>query len=175
MAMYPAIEIVCTNAKAFIESWQWLYSGYDEAFYTENIGKELDEKRINAWFKWKNGTPISARKLESIRRYLSPQEIIRADADLQQVREFLSRPGGAIWRIFWLHLQHPKRFPIYDMHVHRAMAYILQSEPKEIPAQNPHKVSSYLDHSLFYSTLPNVRATQGGSCPLDVWSIPRST
>ena len=26
--------------------------------------------------------------------------------------------GGTIWRIFWLHLQHPQHFPIYDQHGH---------------------------------------------------------
>jgi len=85
--MYPAIEIVPANAEAFIESWQRFYSGYDEKFYADNIGKELDSARINAWFEWKNGTPLSAGKLASVQRYLSPEEVIREDADLDQVRQ----------------------------------------------------------------------------------------
>jgi hypothetical protein len=32
--------------------------------------------------------------------------------------------GGRIYRIFWMHCWHPDCFPIYDMHVHRAMSYI---------------------------------------------------
>jgi hypothetical protein len=146
--MYPALKIVPADAENFIESWQRLYSGYDEKFYADNIGKELDSARINAWFVWKNGTPLSRIKSASIERYLSPEERISEDADLEQVRQFLGRPGGAIWRIFWTHLQWPKRFPIYDMHVHRAMAFLVGSEPKEIPTQNPRKVCCYLQQYL---------------------------
>ena len=42
------------------------------------------------------------------------------------MQEFLNRPGGAIWRIFWLHVQHTQHFPIYDQHVHRAMAFLVE-------------------------------------------------
>ena len=60
------------------------------------------------------------------------------------MQKFLNRPGGAIWRIFWLHLQHPRHFPIYDQHVHRAMAFTLKWPDLEIPEQNPAKVRTYL-------------------------------
>jgi hypothetical protein len=44
-------------------------------------------------------------------------------------------------------MQHPRHFPIYDQHVHRAMAFMRKwPEAKlEIPADNPTKVRSYLE------------------------------
>jgi hypothetical protein len=122
-----------------------LYSGYDEDFYQENIGQPLTEERIARWFVWKNGTPLSAKKIKAIRRYLSPDEHIDQAASTEALQQFLNRPGGAIWRIFWLHLQHPQHFPIYDQHVHRAMAFMLAWPNLEIPDHNPAKVRIYLD------------------------------
>ena len=58
------------------------------------------------------------------------------------LRDFLSRPGGAIWRIFWLHCHYPNKFPIYDQHVHRAMACIIGMKSLEIPKKNQDKVKA---------------------------------
>jgi hypothetical protein len=76
---------------------------------------------------------------------------------------FLNRPGGAIWRIFWLHLQHPKRFPIYDQHVHRAMAYMLDrpNEQREIPARHKAKVDFYLrEYCPFFASFDGCEKRQ---------------
>jgi hypothetical protein len=131
--------------KNFVRFWEKLYSGYDEDFYREHIGQPLTEERIANWFKWKNGRRLSARKVQTVRRYLSPEEHIGRDADRDTLAEFLNRSGGAIWRIFWLHLQHHKHFPIYDQHVHRAMAFMLNWPAREIPVENAKKVCIYLD------------------------------
>jgi len=136
----------------FVRFWEQLYSGYDEKFYQENIGKPLTKERIGDWFKWKNGTPLSAKKLENILRYDLPDEQIAHDATTEQLQEFLNRDGGAIWRIFWLHLQHPRHFPIYDQHVHRAMSFLLKWADLEIPFHNPAKVHIYLtDYRSFFA------------------------
>ncbi len=136
----------------FVSFWERLYSGYDEDFYRENIGQPLTEERIAGWFAWKNGTPLSTKKLKGIRRYLSPDEHIGDDASTDELKDFLNRPGGAIWRIFWLHLQHPQHFPIYDQHVHRSMAFMLKWPNLEIPDLNPAKVRIYLaDYRAFFA------------------------
>jgi hypothetical protein len=140
----PILRSHHVTPKDFVQFWERLYSGYDENFYRDNIDKPLTEERINAWFEWKNATPLSANKSETIRRYLSPQERIGHDADAGTLAAFLNRPGGAIWRIFWLHLQHPRHFPIYDQHVHRAMGFMLGWANLTIPAHNPAMVRSYL-------------------------------
>ena len=78
---------------------------------------------------------------------LAPVAPVILAASTETLQEFLNRPGGAIWRIFWLHLQHPEQFPIYDQHVHRAMAFMLKwpEEKREIPVHNPTKVRNYLE------------------------------
>jgi hypothetical protein len=150
---FPIISSSQTNPKSFVQFWERLYSGYDEDFYRDNIDQPLTEERIALWFAWKNGTKLSEKKAKSITKYVSPDERIEVDADLEVVRQFLRRPGGAIWRIFWLHLQHPKRFPIYDQHVHRAMAYLLKLSEPEIPEYDRLKVSSYLGvYCPFFTT-----------------------
>ena len=141
---WTVLSISHVQPKDFVQFWEQLYSGYDEDFYKENIGKPLTEELITKWFDWKNGTPLSAAKKLTIRRYLSPEERIGLDANEDTLAEFLNRPGGAIWRIFWLHLQHPQHFPIYDQHVHRAMAFMLKWPKLTIPAYNPTKARNYL-------------------------------
>ena len=141
----PVLDISQVTPKDFVRFWEQLYSGYSEEFYRENIDLPLTEKRIADWFVWKNGTPLSANKTQTIRRFLAPEEYISHDADAVTLEAFLNRPGGAIWRIFWLHLQHPRHFPIYDRHVHRAMAFMLKWRIPEIPVRNPTKVRNYLE------------------------------
>jgi hypothetical protein len=142
---WPVLGISQVQPKDFVRFWEQLYSGYDEDFYRENIGQPLTEKRIAEWFVWKNGTPLSADKTKTIRRYLSPEEHISHNADAATLEAFLNRPGGAIWRIFWLHVQHHLRFPIYDRHVHRAMAFLLKWAECEIPVHDHTKVRKYLE------------------------------
>ena len=132
--------------------WEKLYSGYDEDFYRENIGQPLTPDRIEQWFAWKNGSRLSAKKARAILRYSAPDERVAADATHDEIVTFLNRDGGAIWRIFWLHIQHPKRFPIYDQHVHRAMAFMLGHDNREIPLRNPTKVLTYCQSYMPFFT-----------------------
>jgi hypothetical protein len=129
----------------FVRFWEQLFSGFDEDFYQANVGQPLTEERITEWFEWKNGGRLSASKAQSIRRYFSPEERIEHDADVGKLTAFLNKPGGAIWRIFWLHIQHPRHFPIYDQHVHRAMAFMLKWSEFEIPSHDPTKVRTYIE------------------------------
>ena len=142
---WPILGISHVTPQDFVRFWEQLYSGYDEDFYRENIGQPLTEERIAAWFVWKNGTPLSVNKAKTVRRYLCPEEHISHDADAATLEAFLNRPGGAIWRIFWLHLQHHLHFPIYDQHVHRAMAFLLKWPKLKIPVHDPTKVRNYLE------------------------------
>jgi hypothetical protein len=143
---WPLVSAGEGSLTEFVRFWDRLYSGYDEDFYRRNIGQPLTPERIAGWFEWKNGTPLSANKAQAVRRYASEDERIGHDAGPEALAAFLDRPGGAIWRIFWLHLQHPTHFPIYDRHVHRAMAFLLKWPALELPVNNPQKVRSYLEH-----------------------------
>ena len=149
---WPIFGVHHVALREFVRFWAPLYSGYDEHFYHDNIGQPLTEERIARWFDWKNSTRLSAKKTKAIRRYLSPEEHIDHTASPQALEEFLNRPGGAIWRIFWLHLQHHEHFPIYDQHVHRAMAFLLNWPKQEISDSNPVKVRTYLEHYRTFFT-----------------------
>ncbi|MCX5658349.1 MAG: hypothetical protein NTW19_01340 [Planctomycetota bacterium] len=153
-ASFPILLATTGTQAEFVDYWDRLYSGYDEEVYRENIGQPLTKERILKWFEWKNGRPLSRFKATSILRYSSPDEQIAVDATADDVRDFLNRPGGAIWRIFWLHLQHPSLYPIYDQHVHRAMAFLEGRNDREIPVSNARKIHVYLqEYQPFFRQL----------------------
>jgi hypothetical protein len=144
----------------FVEFWSLRYQYSQENLYIDNIGQELTEERIFNLFKWKNGTPLSNRKQASVRRnFVERRAELRHLTLNQGPIDFLAhfRNGGAIWRIFWLHCWQPPRFPIYDQHVHRAMALIQTGAPEEIPAYDPRKIDSYVRRYLpFHATLDRI-------------------
>jgi hypothetical protein len=151
----PLIIYQPVNVKPeeFVNFWAARYSYSNQAFYDANAGQELTETRILDLFTWKNGTPLSDAKRESVLR-----NFVARRAELDQVQQnepaarLLSRfsEGGAIWRIFWLHCWQPARFPIYDQHVHRAMRFIDQGVVEEIPSTNPQKIRVYLNSYLAF-------------------------
>jgi hypothetical protein len=151
-------EPVKADLRAFVEFWSARYTDYDDDFYEANVGQELTEVRILEWFAWKNGTPLSLLKRNSVLNNFVARraELATIPAD-QTPTQLLGRfsAGGAIWRIFWLHCWQPSRFPIYDQHVHRAMRFIEAGVREEIPPKDPDKIRAYIDqympfHALFH-------------------------
>jgi hypothetical protein len=133
----------------FINFWSKQYSYPKDYLYNNNIGKELIEDRIWALFLWKNGKPLSEKKRLSVKNNFVREKIkIPSSHDNLTLLPYLNRPGGAIWRIFWLHCNYPNIFPIYDQHVHRAMATLKDWEELEIPFQNKDKVRTYIKSYL---------------------------
>ena len=143
-------EPVGADAGAFIEFWSARYTGYDDDFYEANVGQELTEARILDWFAWKNGTPLSALKRKSVlRNFVARRDelsSLRDETPTQLLAHFSE--GGVIWRIFWLHCWQPKRFPIYDQHVHRAMRFIESGVREEIPGKDPDKIRAYVENYM---------------------------
>ena len=156
----------------FVEFWSLRYAYIDEQLYINNIGQYLTEQRILDLFRWKNGTPLSNRKLASVNRNFIQrrQELIQLPPE-ENVTNFLNLfiNGGAIWRIFWLHCWQPDRFPIYDQHVHRAMTFIQTGVAEEIPQYDPRKVEAYINRYLpFHSQFA---AIDGRSVDKALWSF----
>ena len=58
------------------------------------------------------------------------------------------QPGGAIWRIFWLHCNGPDLYPMFDQHVYRAMKKLVTGRSAEIPDANRGKAIAYVDEYL---------------------------
>jgi hypothetical protein len=152
---------VDADPRTFIDFWAAQYAGYDDDFYEANVGQELTEARILNWFTWKNGTPLSELKRQSVMR-----NFVARRGELKQIPQdevastLLSRfaEGGAIWRIFWLHCWQPARFPIYDQHVHRAMRFIQAGVLEEIPSTDPQKIRTYLNgYMAFHAGFDGIR------------------
>ena len=140
------------SKKEFIDYWSPLYKDPQEHLYDNNIDKQFDEDIVMELYKWKNGGKISAGKTASIENnYINRIAEVNTLPRNTSAKDFLAvfSEGGAIWRIFWLHCWQPQRFPIYDMHVHRAMAYINNNSEKEIGNMNDEKkISLYLNDYL---------------------------
>lgn len=140
----------------FVDFWSRRYDYSKEHLYDNNIGHELTEQRILELYEWKNGSPIAAQKVASVRRnYISRLGELALLPSDETARGFLQRfaDGGAIWRIFWLHCWQPQRFPIYDQHVHRAMSFIQTGIVGEVSAKDTEKVSTYLESYIpFHAT-----------------------
>jgi len=148
MHIYQPVE---ADMVQFVEFWSQRYEYAEEGLYDNNIGIELTENRILELYVWKNGTPLSVRKRASvIRNFVERRNELAQFENNFDVRNFLNHfaNGGAIWRIFWLHCYRPEEFPIYDQHVHRAMAYIENGEMEEIPGYDPRKIDAYIERYL---------------------------
>jgi len=148
MHIYQPVE---SDIYQFVEFWSQRYRYADEGLYDDNIGLELTEQRILELFRWKNGTPLSERKRASVNQnYVERRHELTQFETHIDAREFLNHfpNGGAIWRIFWLHCFRPNEFPIYDQHVHRAMAFIENGEAEEIPQHDPRKIDAYIERYL---------------------------
>jgi len=94
---WPLLSLSQSTNKDFVQFWDQFYSGYSEELYQANIGQELTENRITEWFIWKNGTPLSADKTQTIRLHFTPNEHISPEANSDTLAAFLNRPGD--WRV----------------------------------------------------------------------------
>lgn len=136
------------TADGFVEFWEPLYVYPLEPLYTENIGKPLTPRRVRDLYYWKNGGKLSDAKRASVEtNFIQRIREARALPKNTLPGDFLARfgEGGAIWRIYWLHMWQPERYPIYDQHVHRAMSWIQNGKASEIPSYDPNKIATYLE------------------------------
>ena len=121
----------------FIGFWSEHYA-YDadreDRPYEENMGKPMTEDGALALFTWKNGSKLSKAKRKSIQsNLLNDPDPLPEPSDQEALTKYRIQPGGVIFRVFWLHCNRPTGFPIYDQHVHRAMAHLLGWRDAEIP------------------------------------------
>lgn len=155
-----AYKPIPANRQQFVEFWSHRYDDVQEDLYINNIGKELAEQRIFDLYKWKNGTPLSVSKQAAIQQnFIDRRNAMEPLPNSFSAHDFLARfdTGGAIWRIFWLHCCQPDRFPIYDQHVHRAMAFIEAGTDEEIPQYDRQKIDTYICRYLpFHATFSDI-------------------
>lgn len=132
--MHLDFSISFPDIRSFIDHWASKYSYPQEKKYTDNIGKGLTKKRLEALFEWKNGMgeAIAARKLNSILKNYPPN--FRGDENIRYLSA--DEPGGAIWNIFFLHCRNHEKWPIFDQHTFRAMHFMETGKIKEIAGSN---------------------------------------
>ena len=82
----PVLRVDQVPVAEFVRFWEQFYTGYPETFYKSNIGRPLDDPElVDAWFAWKNGTPLSKKKAMAVRRNFQVSERIAHDASAEEV------------------------------------------------------------------------------------------
>lgn len=138
-----------TSEREFVAFWSALFVDRRAELYRKNIGKPLTASRLLGLFKWKNGGRIAAHKLRSIKKnYLDCAPIPPPLGNDGELVSFICQPGGAIWRIFWLHCHSPDIYPIFDQHVYRAMMHLKTGKIIEIGKGNDAKAAQYVHEYL---------------------------
>ncbi|MBM3500040.1 MAG: hypothetical protein FJX74_15375 [Armatimonadetes bacterium] len=132
----------------FVRYWEPFYWRFEtrEALYTEHIGKPYTPSDVRALFRWKNGMPLATKKAASVERHFVHRlDELHSLSESTPATEFLERwpHGGAVWRVFWLHLWQPRLYPILDQHVYRALSCIGGWASKEIPTSDTAKLTDY--------------------------------
>jgi hypothetical protein len=148
-------EIKSSSPENFIRFWANLYIDKHEEYYNNNIGKKLTPESVRQLFLWKNSGDLSNRKKKSLEiNFVTRLDEVNDLSKETPPKEFLNKfaRGGVIWRIFFLHIWQPRKYPIYDQHVHRAMTFLHDGEKKEIPSKNREKIATYLsDYISFHA------------------------
>jgi hypothetical protein len=151
------------SPREFIEFWALRYSDPNERLYTANINcPHHTAETLTQLFRWKIGAWLFARTLEHTVKphLLSRIEEARALPPDISAADFLQvfRDGGAIYRIFWLHCWHPRRFPIFDQHVHRAMTFICNGNMEELSEYgDEEKIHKFIEAYIpFFASVSDV-------------------
>src|SRR5687767_2080231 len=126
----------------FVSFWFRAYNDPRESLYVQNIGRPLAADSVRNLFIWKNGGVLSKLKQGSIERHF-----ISRLSELERFQGFDGRTflrafpaGGAIWRLFWLHICYPETYPVFDQHVYRAMTWCIDGRARELPQRDEEKV-----------------------------------
>lgn len=157
---FPGLRIEAQPFEDFVRTWAATYHDPREHLYEENVDQPLTPERVLTLFKWKNGGPLSHAKEASVQRHflsrLHDRPELPEDGDVRAALD-LWPDGGLIWRVFWLHIQQPAHYPIFDQHAYRAVAWITGNEPPEIPPSDLKKAMLYQESFVpFIRSLPRM-------------------
>lgn len=160
---FHTFKFALATPDEFVRFWSQAYDDPYEPLYNHNIHGnrhgQVGQERIWNLFRWKNGGNLSQRKRQTVQEHFIgrlqeldqfPVHVQAENFDkLARARAFLDlfTGGGPIWRIFFLHIHHPDRFPIFDQHVYRAMKFI-QERPGELPTDEDMIEQTYINEYL---------------------------
>lgn len=157
MKFYKLSFAGADNFLEFIQFWSSLYNYPKENLYTNRIEKQkFTPEDIEKLFEWKNGSSLSQKKKESLKKIISKIHIINQlklnfniDTFLREFNEI-----SAIWKIFLLHITVPQNYPIFDQHVYRAFYFLQNNQVKDIPSINATKEKIYFnEYEKFFNSL----------------------
>jgi len=141
----------------FIDFWSRLYTFRNESIYSKTIIKVvLEIQDIQNLFEWKNGMRLSDLKQKSLNdKIISKLELINylksKDEFELDLFNYEFKSLSAVWKIFLLHIIKPKKFPIYDQHIHRTFLFIHKKEFSDLSnasINNKQKGSFYFNEYL---------------------------
>jgi hypothetical protein len=146
----------------FIEFWSQLYHYPSEIDYDSLIQKEeLSEDELKELFKWKNGMNLSGAKEKSFNEKIRVEwDWIKANRnasnlDLEVFKDKF-KPVSTVWKIFLLHVINPKKYPIYDQHIHRAYNFMKGEDFSKISSNYP---TNFRKEEFYFETyLPFVES-----------------
>ena len=153
MTDFPIIVNIGT-INQFIDCWSKYYDYRGNEIYFKHLNKNpLETEDIRELFKWKNGMRLSTLKGISFETKIMPRlEIIN---NLKQERRITFQiindsfhDVSAIWKIFLAHIVNPRRFPIFDQHVYRAMIYLQTQKIEELKNYDQVKLEKYQNEYL---------------------------
>lgn len=146
----PIYRLQQATIPQFIQYWGARYRDENEHLYTASIRGPQTRETLTKLLRWKLGVFSHAGRISASleQNFLSRIDTARKLSKGVSAEEFLQQfpSGGAILRIFWLHCWHPRRFPIYDQHVYRAMRFIREGKKEELRASRV--IDSYLQSYL---------------------------
>ena len=139
------------TADEFVDFWSplYFYKPDDDDVYDNNMKRPLTPDKAMRLFEWKNGKKLSRAKEASVRRHFieSSQPLPTGDDHTALIGYLAQDTGGVIFRIFWLHCNHPETFPIFDRYAYRAMRHILsRDKPAELANQTYKKQAELYVH-----------------------------
>ncbi len=143
---------------SFIKCWKRFYEPDEskDKIYFDNLKtlNELKEDIIEKLFIWKNGMPLSGKKLDSVNKIKDKLDGIKEKFapsggsinELEKIYNYSFEffENGYIWNLFFLHILKYETCPIADMYAYRAFNYMCNGE-NELPVYNWDTYTIYMD------------------------------
>ncbi|WP_298367594.1 hypothetical protein [uncultured Lutibacter sp.] len=131
-----------TNIQEFINFWSKQYAYTNENTYYNSITKKVFKLNdIQNLYIWKNGMKLSASKQKSLDTKIKAKLSIintfkkSANIDIEAFKKEF-KTVSSVWKIFLLHTLKPKKYPIYDQHIHRAFLFIHNEDYSNISSSS---------------------------------------
>ncbi len=167
MYLVSLVNNTSVNLDHFINSWSKLYSFSNESVYKASISNEaLTKTDIQNLYEWKNGMKLSVLKQRSLDTKIKAKLSIINDfkrndeVNIEAFKKEFKSLTATVWKVFLLHIIEPKKYPIYDQHIHRTFLFIHKEDFLNISntsITNKAKEQFYFDRYLPFIEGNNIK------------------